>query len=176
MTLSQVLPEAQHLVGAHKGGSSSDTGYPAAVPGGHPGITNSFPLERNEHETNRVLTAFRTPPHICWEPLLSGSETNCTSAFHPPTPEHSLAVLGGRAGTRGALRPRQASVMVGQAYTAEASPGLPHVTIRGLCKVELSLSLGLLQAPSKCFSPYAYRLPRSRQMLSFHDSFPDVLH
>lgn len=62
---------------------------------------------------------------------------------------------------QGALHPRQASVMVGQAYTAEASPGLPHVTIRGLCKAELSLSLGLLQAPSECFSPYAYRLPRS---------------
>lgn len=95
--------------------------------------------------------------------MLSGSETNCTSAFHLPTPEHSLAVLGGRAGTRGGgpLCPRQASVTVGQAYTAEASPGLPHVTIRGLCKAELSLSLVLLQAPSECFSLYAYRLPRS---------------
>lgn len=51
---------------------------------GFPGIMNSFPLEGKEHKTNWALTAYKTPPYGCLEFLLSGSETNTTSALHPP--------------------------------------------------------------------------------------------
>lgn len=106
---------------------------------GFPRIMNSFPLEGKEHKTNRAFTAHKTPPYGYLELLLSRSEP-------PLPPPASTLTLPCRLGCRqrgksSSPAPREAVLILGQAWTPEALPGSPGppMTVRSLCKSELSL-------------------------------------
>lgn len=146
---------------------------------GFPGIMNSFPLEGKEHKTHRALPAHKTPPYGCPELLLCGSETNATSALHPPVPWTLPCRLGSlQRGKSSSPAPREASLILGQACATEALAGStgPAVTVRdraelslypaACCKLSLDASLPFtsrnFQGPAKCDS--------------LHNSFSDVLH
>lgn len=91
---------------------------------GFPGIMNSFPLEGKEHKTHRALPAHKTPPYGCLELLLSGSETNVTSALHTPVPWTQPCRLGSlQRGKSGFPAPREASLILGQDGDTKALPG-----------------------------------------------------